>query len=172
MENWIVTIWVVIFSKLYSNLRRATLKKTLLYVLLHIYDESNLLAKVSSIRLKWNADDSIVITFWAMRLATMSLAWTSIVHIVMIFCLSPELSSPNSMPINELSWEIWRREEKQIQSNTEENRLVNLNSHMRLNWQQSHIKLLANSLSHFHAEQHTQSVYECGSCGEKNTVEH
>lgn len=40
----------------------------------------------------------------------------------MIFCLSRELSSPSSMPINKLSWEIWRREEKQIQSNAEKNR--------------------------------------------------
>lgn len=61
--------------------------------------------KMNSIGLQRNVYYALIhaITFWAIRLATMSLAWTSMVHKVMIFCRSPVLSSPSSMPINKFS---------------------------------------------------------------------
>lgn len=55
-----------------------------------------------------------LLTFCTMRSETTSLAWTSIVHIVMIFCLSLQLSSPSNKLMSALSWEICRQSQHWI----------------------------------------------------------
>ena len=48
-------------------------------------------------------------TLLLISLATTSRACTSMVHIVMIFCLSPLVSSPISKLIKVVNWATWRR---------------------------------------------------------------
>lgn len=50
--------------------------------------------------------------FWEISLATTSLEWTSMVHMVMIFCLSPTVRSPRRIPIRAFSWAIWKGKSK------------------------------------------------------------